>query len=131
MSFWAYVLRCSNGAYYAGHSDDLETRLAAHQAGSMGGYTSKHRPVTLVWFQEFSDRDSAFAAERQIKGWSRVKKEALIRDDWDGVQVLSRKLFLRYAGSASSPATQDERVGGDDSNKPLILSSGLSEAEGS
>ena len=132
MSFWAYMLRCSNGAYYAGHSDDLETRLAAHQMGSVGGYTSKHRPVKLVWFQEFPDRDSAFAAERQIKGWSRVKKEALIAGDWDGVQVLTRKLFLRYAGSASSPATQDERDDDDqgDTPNPLILSSGLSEAEG-
>ena len=97
----------------------------------MGGYTSKHRPVTLVWFQEFADRDSAFAAERQIKGWSRVKKEALIAGDWDGVQVLSRKLFLRYAGSASSPATQDERDDDQgDTPNPLILSSGLSAAEG-
>ncbi|MDQ3145040.1 MAG: rRNA methyltransferase, partial [Pseudomonadota bacterium] len=87
----------------------MEARLAAHDSGALGGYTSKHRPVSLVWAQEFPDRDSAFGAERQIKGWSRVRKEALIHGDWDGVQLSSRKLFLRYAGSASSPATQDER----------------------
>jgi tRNA/rRNA methyltransferase len=66
------------------------------------------------------------SAERQIKGWSRTKKEALIRGDWDGVQALSRKLFLRYAGSTGSPATQDERGG----ENPFVLSRGLSEAVG-
>ena len=126
MAFYAYLLRCSNGAYYAGHTDDLEARFAAHQTGALGGYTSRYRPVELVWSQEFPDRDSAFAAERQIKGWSRAKKEALVRGDWDGVQYLSRKLFLRYAASTSSAATQDER----NHPEPLILSSGLSEVEG-
>ena len=128
MSFWTYMLRCADGSYYVGHTDDLDARLGAHQSGLIDGYTQKRRPVILAWSQEFGDRDEAFAAERQIKGWSRAKKEALIRGDWDGVQALSRKLFLRYAGSAGSPATQDER--GSENSDPLILSSGLSEAEG-
>ena len=127
MSFWAYILRCADGTFYAGHTDELEARVGAHQSGLIEGYTQKRRPVLLVWSQQFAERDEAFRAERQIKGWSRAKKEALIRGDWDAVQALSRKLFLRYAGSTGSPATQDERLGSDD---PLILSSGLSEAEG-
>ena len=110
MSFWAYMLRCSDGSYYVGHTDDLTARIGAHQSGLIEGYTRKRRPVTLVWSQDFPDRDEAFRAERQLKGWSRAKKEALIRGDWDAVQVLSRKLFLRSSfDTPSSTATQDER----------------------
>jgi tRNA/rRNA methyltransferase len=120
MSFWAYILRCADGSYYVGHTDDLTARVGAHQSGLIEGYTQKRRPVTLVWSQDFPDRDQAFRAERQIKGWSRSKKAALIRGDWDCIQLLSRKMFLRYAGSTGSPATQDERLGSD--TDPLILS---------
>jgi tRNA/rRNA methyltransferase len=116
VDFYAYLLRCSNGAYYAGHTDDLEVRLAQHQAGTMGGYTKKYRPVELVWSDLFWDRDQAFAVERQIKGWSRAKKEALIRGDWEALRALAKKpvsragSVLRYAVSPGSTATQDERV---------------------
>lgn len=114
MSFYAYMLRCSDGSYYVGHTDDLDARIGAHQSGLLPGYTQMRRPAQLVWSQEFGDRDQAFSAERQIKGWSRPKKEALMRGDWDAVQLLSRKLFLR--ASFDTPpfdklrtATQDER----------------------
>ena len=110
MSFWAYILRCADGSYYVGHTDNLEARFGARQLGLIKGYTQKRRPVALVWSQEFGDRDGAFAAERQIKGWSRAKKEALIRGDWDGLQVMSRKLFLRSSfDMPPTAATQDER----------------------
>ena len=110
MSFWTYLLRCADGSYYVGHSDDLDARVGAHQCGLIEGYTRKRRPVTLAWSQEFCTRDEAFAAERQIKGWSRAKKEALIRGDWDGVQILSRKLFIRSSfDTPSSATTQDAR----------------------
>jgi tRNA/rRNA methyltransferase len=107
------MLRCSDGSYYAGHTDDLDSRIAQHLVGAIPGYTETRRPVELVWSERFDERDQAFAAERQIKGWSRAKKEALIRGDWAAVQRLARKPeVLRYAGSTSSPATQDERVVG-------------------
>jgi tRNA/rRNA methyltransferase len=110
MSFWAYILRCADGSYYVGHTDDLQARIGAHQSGLIEGYTQKRRPVSLVWSQDFPERDQAFRAERQIKGWSRAKKEALIRGDWDGVRFLSRKLFLRLSfDTPPSAATQDER----------------------
>ncbi len=110
MSFFAYILHCSDGSYYVGHTDDLEARIIAHQSGLLSGYTQNRRPVELVWHQEFAERDEAFAAERQIKGWSRPKKDALIRGDWDAVQLLSRKLFLRSSfDTPPSAATQDER----------------------
>ena len=120
MSFWTYVLRCSDGSYYTGHTDELEARFGAHQSGLVEGHTQKRLPVALVWSQEFPSREDALTAERRIKGWSRAKKEALIRGDWDGVKYLSRKLFLRYAASTSSAATQDERA--EDTPAPLILS---------
>jgi tRNA/rRNA methyltransferase len=105
------MLRCADGSYYVGHSDDLEARLAAHRTGALQGYTQSRRPVTLVWSQEFGERDEAFRAERQIKGWSRAKKEALIRGDWDGLQVLARKLFLDSSfDTPPAAATQDERT---------------------
>ena len=90
MAFHAYILRCSDGSYYVGHTDDLELRMAQHEAGALGGYTARRRPVTLVWSDSFMTRDEAFAAERRLKGWGRAKKEALIAGDWDLVRVLAR-----------------------------------------
>jgi putative endonuclease len=82
MSFWVYILQCSDGSYYTGHTDDLEVRIAQHKQNTFKCYTSKHRPIKLVFCDEFPTRDEAFACERQIKGWSRRKKEALINGDW-------------------------------------------------
>lgn len=90
MAFYTYLLRCNDGSYYAGHTEDLEARLAAHQSGSLGGYTAKRLPVTLLWSQDFPTRDEAFDAERRIKGWSRAKKEALIAGDWARISMLAR-----------------------------------------
>ncbi len=110
MDFYTYLLRCADGSYYAGHTDDLDLRFALHQAGDLGGYTQTRRPVELVWSERFPDRDQAFGAERQIKGWSRAKKEALIRGDWAAVKLLARRgTVLRDAASTSSAAPQDER----------------------
>jgi predicted GIY-YIG superfamily endonuclease len=84
--FFVYILKCSDGSYYTGHTDNLESRIAAHDDGSFGGYTVDRLPVNVVHVQEFQTRDEAFAAERQIKGWSRRKKEALIQQDWNKLQ---------------------------------------------
>jgi tRNA/rRNA methyltransferase len=110
LDFYAYMLRCSDGHYYVGHTDDLDVRLAQHQRGEIPGYTEKRRPVTLVWSDRFPERDQAFAAERQIKGWSRAKKEALIRGDWEALHALASRAVLRDAASTSSAAPQDERI---------------------
>ena len=90
MSFWVYILRCSDGSYYTGHTDDLENRIGSHQTGEMPGYTKTRLPVELVFTQEFATREEALAAELQIKGWSRAKKEALMRNDWLEVARLAR-----------------------------------------
>ena len=102
-------MRCSDGHYYAG-TRTIWTLALRNQAGAPR-YTEKRRPVTLVWSESFRI-GTGLRAERQIKGWSRAKKEALIRRDWQALSDLARKPVLRYAGSTSSPATQDERVVG-------------------
>ena len=90
MAFYVYILRCADGSYYAGHTDDLEARFAAHQRGEIAGYTKDRRPLELVFSESFSSREEAFGAERQIKGWSRAKKEALIRGDWGELKRLAK-----------------------------------------
>lgn len=91
MAFFVYILRCNDGSYYVGHTDDLEHRLAAHQAGSIPDcYTHDRRPVTLVFCDEFRTRQEAFERERQVKGLSRAKKEALIGGKYRRLEVLSR-----------------------------------------
>ena len=87
---YVYMLRCSDGSYYVGSARlGLEQRVAEHNSGIFGGYTSKRQPVELVWHQEFDRITDAIAAERQIKGWSRAKKEALIRGDFAEIQRLA------------------------------------------
>jgi predicted GIY-YIG superfamily endonuclease/proteasome lid subunit RPN8/RPN11 len=92
MPFYTYLLRCNDGSYYAGHTDDLEVRMSQHQSGTLPGYTAQRLPVTLVWSESFQTRDDAFAVERNLKGWSRAKKEALIAGDWDQISMLARGL---------------------------------------
>ena len=87
--FYVYLLRCADGSYYCGHTDDIQARLLQHETTD-GGYTATRKPVELVWQGEFETRDAALAFEQQIKGWSRAKKEALIVSDWERVNELAR-----------------------------------------
>jgi tRNA/rRNA methyltransferase len=80
-TFVTYMLRCGDGSYYVGHTDQLELKLAQHQAGTCDEYTTTRQPVELAWSMPFASRDAAFAAERRVKGWSRAKREALIAGD--------------------------------------------------
>jgi putative endonuclease len=89
---FVYILRCADGSYYCGTArQGLELRVAEHNSGHYGGYTATRRPVTLVFSQWFERIVDAIAAERQIKGWSRAKKEALMRGDFDDLRLLSRR----------------------------------------
>jgi putative endonuclease len=90
---FVYMLRCSDGSYYVGSArgdwDALNRRVSEHTAGKYDGYTKLRRPVELVFHQEFERITDAIAAERQLKGWSRAKKEALIRGDWTLISQLA------------------------------------------
>lgn len=90
MPFFVYILQCSDTSYYTGHTDNLDKRLAEHAQGTLPScYTYKRRPVQLVFRQSFGSREESLAAERQIKGWSRAKKEAMMRGDWQEVSRLA------------------------------------------
>ena len=87
--FHVYLLRCSDGSYYCGQTDNIEARMQQHCA-AVDGYTSTRKPVELVWQGEFETREGAIAFEQQIKGWSRAKKEALVRGDWERIKELAK-----------------------------------------
>ena len=89
---FVYILECSDGSYDGGTAHDgLGKRVAEHNSGTFGGYTTTRRPVTLVFSQWFNRITDAIAAERQVKGWSRAKKEALIRGDFKQLRILARR----------------------------------------
>jgi len=96
------MLRCSDGIYYTGHTDNLERRVAQHQSGAIKGYTYDKRPVELVWHEEFQTRAEALAAELRIKPWSRAKKEALIARDWDRLKLMAAAPAERKARASAS-----------------------------
>jgi putative endonuclease len=89
MKGWMYILLCANGQYYTGSTNDLERRLAQHQMGEGANFTRKHLPVKLVYFEEFQLVSDAFYREKQVQGWSRAKKEALINGDKNKLHELA------------------------------------------
>lgn len=92
MQVTIYILRCADGSYYTGFTKkDLETRVSEHEQGiNDTAYTKNRRPVTLVFSEVYDRIDEAIRRERQIKGWSRRKKEALIRGDYEALPDLAR-----------------------------------------
>jgi putative endonuclease len=106
-----YMLRCREGSYYIGshRGEDVGTRVAQHQDGIGGDYTNRRRPVELVWSDTIYWATDAIACERKLKGWSRPKKEALIRSDWAAISALSKRRGGRVRPSRPpSAAPQDE-----------------------
>ncbi len=124
MTFHVYMLLCADGSFYTGHTDDLEARLMAHELGTFRGYTHAKRPIRPVFSQEFTTREEALRAERQIKGWSRAKKRALSEQDWDVLRELARSKSPAPAhGSTGSPRTgKMPNYSIDDASTPFVLS---------
>lgn len=84
MSAYVYILECADRSYYTRSTVDLERRLWEHEEGlGPDSYTKTRRPVRLVFCEEFEYILDAAAAERQIKGWQRAKKQALMNSDFD------------------------------------------------
>ena len=89
-----YMLKCSDGTYYTGVTNDLSRRFSEHQSGDdQKSYTYRRRPVQLVFFADFSNIEYAIEKEKQIKKWSREKKEALINENYELLPKLSKKHF--------------------------------------
>ena len=93
MGIYVYMLRCADASYYVGSAtgDDLSLRIAQHNAGVFPGYTCNRRPVMLVWSEHFDRITDGIAVERRLKGWSRAKKEALIKGDWSQLTLLAKR----------------------------------------
>lgn len=89
MKGYVYILKCANDQYYTGSTIDLEKRLIQHQNGYGSNFTKKNLPFELVYFEEFQRIDQAFNREKQIQGWSRKKKEALINNKQELLPELS------------------------------------------
>ncbi len=110
MGFWTYMLHCADRTFYVGHTEDLDARVGAHCSGIIAGYTATRLPVKLVWAEEFPSRYEALQAERQIKGWGRAKKLALIRGDWLRISDLARNSKDKERASTSSARTEGSKA---------------------
>jgi len=99
MTFWVYILQCADNSYYTGHTDNLNQRIGQHNHRAFPScYTASRLPIKLVYSQPFPTREEALASERQIKGWSRKKKEAMIAGDWKRVSALARNTLRQAQG---------------------------------
>ena len=107
-NFSVYILQCNDGSYYVGVTNNLERRIWEHQTGfNETCYTFTRRPVVLKYFENTSDIKQAILREKQLKGWSRKKKEALFKEDWEELKRLS-KSTLRQAQGDSAREAKDE-----------------------
>ena len=93
-----YILECSDGSYYVGSTVDIEQRVWQHNQGEGAVYTARRRPVKVAFAAEFASVVDAYAAEKQVQGWRRDKREALIRGDYDALPALARKIFPKAHG---------------------------------
>ena len=90
MTGWMYILECSDGTYYTGSTNDLDLRLAQHQAGDGANYTKTRRPVKLVYTEEYDRIDDAYYREKQVQNWSQKKKLALINGTVEELHELAK-----------------------------------------
>ena len=95
MKGFMYILKCADESYYIGSTNNLDIRISQHMNGEGAKYTKKRLPVELVYFEQFDRIDEAFRREKQIKGWSRNKKEALINLNFDLLIELSKNTDSR------------------------------------
>ncbi|MDN4163016.1 GIY-YIG nuclease family protein [Nocardioides abyssi] len=92
---WTYILRCADDSYYVGSTTDLERRVWEHNRADHGAAvrTRARRPVVLVWSAEFALINEAYAFEKQVQGWSRRKREALIRGELEALPGLASRAW--------------------------------------
>lgn len=100
-TYFVYILRCKDGSYYTGVTNDVERRVKEHQQGLVPGYTHSRRPVQCVFAESFYNIWEAIAAEKQIKGWTRKKKEALTCGNYDELVRLSHRHGSPFDSSSS------------------------------
>ncbi len=84
-----YILECSDGTFYTGSTKDIERRMNEHNSGEGANYTKQRLPVSLVYYEEFQRIDWAFEREKQVQGWNRKKKIALIKGEFEKLPNLA------------------------------------------
>ena len=102
LDFYVYILKCNDGSYYTGHTDDIERRLSEHVAGVIKCYTSDKLPIELVFMENFPSRYEALCAERKIKKWTRKKKEILIKGGWEAMEGINKELRKKLCKTRST-----------------------------
>ena len=90
---YMYILECSDGTYYTGSTKYLDLRIEQHQSGEGAIYTAKRLPIKLIYYEEYDRIDDAFYREKQMQGWSRKKKDALIKGEPYLLHKLAKKVF--------------------------------------
>ena len=94
--YYVYILQCSDDSFYTGITSNLEKRISEHNSGEDPySYTFKRRPVNVVWVETFTEPNQAIMVEKQLKGWSRIKKKALIEKDWERLKEYSKNKWKR------------------------------------
>ncbi len=100
--YYVYILECSDTSFYVGISSNTEKRLEEHNSGlNKESYTYNRRPVVLKWMEPFTNPEQAIAFEKQLKGWSRRKKLALIQGDWENLVEFSKN-YTQFGKNRSS-----------------------------
>lgn len=95
-SYYVYILKCRDNSYYVGITNDLYRRIFEHESGyDPDSYTFNKRPVKLMFYEVFNWVNDAITFEKQLKGWNRRKKEALIKNNWKEIVRLSKKIFCK------------------------------------
>ena len=111
MKGYMYILLCSNGKYYTGSTKNLEKRIAEHKNGEGANFTKKHLPVELIYYEEYKRIDVAFYREKQVQGWSRKKKEALINGEYEKLHEFAEckndSHYVRALRLRSAPKLKD------------------------
>ncbi|MEE9198543.1 MAG: GIY-YIG nuclease family protein [Dehalococcoidia bacterium] len=124
---WVYILECKDGSYYTGSTPDLGRRVAEHQAGEGGRYTALRLPVRLVFSYAVPRIEDAFYLERQLKGWRRQKKEALMRGDYTALVELSKPTRDKERAIGAHPSTGSGWRSGV--NRPRVATLRLSKGQ--
>ncbi len=130
---YMYILECADGSYYTGSTKDLERRLWEHQNGQGANHTAKRLPVKLVYCEECDRIDDAFYREKQVQGWSRKKKEALMASDYNQIHLLAMcRNETHCSGSAASASlgtSPPSDCAGFDSAQPTSFDTGFDSAQ--
>ncbi len=128
---YMYILECKDRSYYTGSTRNIEKRLFEHQQGLGANFTKKRLPVKLVYMEEYDRIDEAFAREKQVQGWRREKKEALIRRDYGNLPMLASTSSPSASSPSASSGSTTNSTSSPSASSPSINSGGATNSTSS